>query len=61
MFEYDEAKNQKNSRKHHISIPELATIFEKPFTSPVMDIPDVSIHSEKNDTGHSAGLQQAGM
>lgn len=26
-LEYDESKNFKNIRKHHISIPELATIF----------------------------------
>ncbi len=29
-LEYDEAKNQANIRKHHISIPELATIWSNP-------------------------------
>jgi uncharacterized DUF497 family protein len=45
-IEYDERKNQKNIWKHNISIPDLATIFENPFTSPVMDIPVVK-HSQR--------------
>lgn len=43
---YDERKNQKNIRKHKISIPELATIFENPFAPPEKDIPDVK-HSNR--------------
>lgn len=41
---YDPRKNAKNLRKHHISIPELATIWSNPFTAPTMDVPDV-MHS----------------
>ena len=38
LIQYDERKNQINIRKHHISIPELATIFNNPST--ILDIPD---------------------
>ena len=47
-LEYDEVKNQKNLRKHKISIPELATIFDNPFTAPTMDVPDV-MHSTSSE------------
>ena len=40
LIEFDDVKNQKNIHKHHISIPELATIFSNPFQPPNKDIPD---------------------
>ena len=57
--EYDEAKNQKNIRKHHISIPELATIFENPFIAPTMDVPDV-MHSVTEKRYHAYGWTTTG-
>lgn len=38
QIQYDERKNQINLRKHNITIPELATIFEDSDT--IFDIPD---------------------
>ena len=52
-LEYDEAKNILNIRKHHISIPELATIFDNPFTAPTMDVPD-EMHSDTRETRYHA-------
>ena len=46
-IEYHEPKNQKNIRKHHISIPELATIFDNPFSAPTMDVYDRTVDGEK--------------
>lgn len=40
-IQYDEGKNQKNIRKHEISLLELATIYENPFISPTMNVLDV--------------------
>ena len=59
LIEYDEAKNQKNIKKHHISIPELATIFSNPFIEPVMDIPDVK-HSQREKRYHAYGWTSTG-
>ena len=42
QIQYDERKNQINLRKHNITIPELATIFEDSDT--IFDIPD-KVHS----------------
>ena len=53
IIEYDEAKNRANIKKHHISIPELATIFDNPFTAPTMDVPDV-MHSDNRETRYHA-------
>ena len=47
LLQYDEGKNQKNIRKHGISLPELATIFENPFIALTMDVPDV-VHSVRD-------------
>lgn len=58
-LEYDEAKNQINLRKHHISIPELATNFNNPFIEPVMDIPDVE-HSQREKRYHAYGWTSSG-
>ena len=52
-LEYDEAKNILNIKNHHISIPELATIFDNPFTAPTMDVPDV-MHSDNRETRYHA-------
>ena len=52
-LEYDEAKNIINLRKHHISIPEWATIFENPFTAPTMDVLD-EMHSDNRETRYHA-------
>lgn len=58
-LEYDETKNQINLRKHKISIPELATIFNNPFIEPVMDIPDVE-HSQRENRYHAYGWTSTG-
>ena len=58
-LEYDEAKNRKNLAKHHISIPELATIFDNPFTAPTMDVPD-EMHSEHEARYHAYGWTSSG-
>lgn len=59
IFDYDERKNQKNLSKHHISIPELETIFNNPFIEPVMDIPDVK-HSQREKLFHAYGWISTG-
>ena len=58
--QYDEAKNQKNIRKHGISIPKLATIFETPFTAPTMDVPDV-MHSSTEPRFYAYGWTTTGF
>ena len=58
-LEYDERKNQKSIKKHHIGIPELATIFDNPFTAPTMDVPDVK-HSKKEPRYHAYGWTTTG-
>ncbi len=40
IIENDEAKNFFNLKKHHISILELAAIFNNPFITSDIDIPD---------------------
>nr|MBQ4458054.1 BrnT family toxin [Clostridia bacterium] len=59
-MEYDEVKNQKNIRKHHISIPELATIFSNPFAPPMLDIPDKK-HSKREKRYHAYGWTTSGF
>ena len=59
-LEYDETKNQINLRKNHISIPELATIFDNPFTAPTMDVPDV-MHSNTEARYHAYGWTTTGQ
>lgn len=59
-LEYDERKNQKNLRKHHISIPELATIFDNPFTAPTMDVPDI-MHSSTEQRYRAYGWTTSGF
>ena len=56
---YDPSKNKANIRKHHISIPELATIFDNPFTAPTMDVPDV-MHSGREKRFHAYGWTTTG-
>lgn len=58
-IEYDEDKNQKNIKKHHISIPELATIFENMFIKPDMDIPDKK-HSKVEQRFYAFGWTISG-
>lgn len=58
-LKYDDSKNQINLRKHHISIPELATVFNNPFIEPVMDIPDVK-HSQREKRFHAYGWTSSG-
>ena len=53
-IEYDETKKQINLRKHHISIPELATICNNPFIAPITDIPD-ELHSNREQRFHAYG------
>ncbi len=57
-FEYDERKNQINLRKHKISIPELATIFNNPSTN--VDIPDET-HSQFEDRFYAHGWTASGF
>ena len=59
QIQYDENKNQKNIRKHHISIPELATIFENPIIEPSVDIPDKR-HSKNEKRYHAYGWTTTG-
>lgn len=58
-LEYDESKNQTNIRKHHISIPELATIFDNPFAAPRRDILDEK-HSKLEKRYHAYGWTTTG-
>ena len=58
-LEYDTHKNQINLRKHHISIPELATIFNNPFIAPITDIPDLK-HSQREKRFHAYGWTSTG-
>ena len=58
-IEYDPHKNFLNIRKHKISIPELATVFDNPFAPPVMDIPDKK-HSQKERRYHGYGWTTTG-
>lgn len=51
--EYDKHKNQANIRKHKISIPELATIFDNRLCPPLMDIPDI-VHSTESEPRYYA-------
>lgn len=53
-IEFDLRKNRTNIRKHKISIPELATIFDNPFITPTMDVPDV-VHSQYEKRYHAFG------
>ena len=48
-IEYHEAKNQKNIKKHHISILELATIFSNPFIKPSIDIFDRVVKDKRDN------------
>ena len=50
QIQYDERKKQINLRKHNITIPELATIFEDSDT--IFDIPD-EVHSHLTNFGIS--------
>ncbi len=58
-IEYDPRKNRNNIRKHKISIPELATIFNNPFIAPIMDVPDV-MHSDRENRFHAYGWTNTG-
>ena len=58
LFSTTNEKNQINLRKHHISIPELATIFDNPFT--ILDIPDKE-HSIYEDRFHAFGWTSTGF
>ncbi|MBQ6417417.1 MAG: BrnT family toxin [Synergistaceae bacterium] len=53
-IEYDPVKNQRNIQKHHISIPELATIFDNPFIASCIDITDKK-HSKREQRYHAYG------
>ena len=59
-LEYDERKNLRNLAKHHISIPELATIFDNPFTAPTMDVPDVMHSDNREQRYHAYGWTSSG-
>lgn len=59
QIEYDPKKNTKNIHKHHISIPELATIFDNPFSSSEMDIPDKK-YSKHEKRFHAYGWTTSG-
>lgn len=59
LIQFDESKNQKNIRKHKISIPELATIFNNPFAPPSRDIPDRK-HSTHEPRYHAYGWTTTG-
>lgn len=60
QIEYDEAKNIINLRKHHISIPELATIWNNPFIAPMMDIPDKKHSKAVEKRFHAYGWTTTG-
>lgn len=56
-LQYDERKNVINLRKHHISIPELATIFDDP--NVIMDVVDEK-HSIYEDRFYAYGWTKHG-
>ena len=58
LLQYDERKNIINLRKHHISIPELATIFDDP--NMIMDVVD-DAHSIYEDRFLAKGWTSAGF
>ena len=56
-LQYDERKNLINIRKHHISIPELATIFDDP--NVIIDVADEE-HSQFEDRFLAYGWTSTG-
>lgn len=57
-LQYDQRKNEINIRKHGISIPELATIFDDPNST--IDIPDEA-HSQFEDRFYARGWTSSGF
>ena len=59
-IEYSTKKNRINLKKHHISIPELSTIFTNPFIEPILDVPDPK-HSSFEPRYHAYGWTSSGF
>ena len=58
MIQYDDRKNQINIRKHGISLPDLATIFDDP--NVIMDVVD-EVHSQFEDRFYAYGWTSTGF
>lgn len=57
-IQYDPRKNRINIRKHHISIPELSTIFDNPYT--IIDEVDEKNSTDEETRYHAYGVTSMG-